>query len=1835
MDPIPDRRPMATPPRPSSASSPIRWTRYVTAYGYARTRTFDLPELYSSFFSPPHHGSEYGRALRCRTLESLLDERVVVVLGESGMGRSTAIGQLAERVGGRILTGVSIDESPALAESMRNLSAGVSLFIDDIDLARVGTTGALARLTEGLHAAAKDIPARLWLTARPGCWSDEATKALAALCPDGIEPTVVYLAPLTEGDIRAAAASHDIDSEPFVEGIKRAHATRLAGRPETLLLLLDHIHHSGGLIPAGRTELYEALCIGACRSEATMIAAARLAACMVFGGHDLVCPANGLSVDAVSGRPIETLSDGRALFLRPGDIGRVLRDTSLMVEVPLANGGWRWKHSRCASYLAAWYVRHRGLSLGGITGLFGHAAGSGSDQLATCAAFALDLLDGSRRACLISLFPEAELQSDLHMRSEAERLGAARRLLARCEAGERDKGYDLYKLAADGLDDVLRPYLADATRDRVARKQAIAISRECRISSLVEPLLRLALDPHEPYWLRSDAAHAVAELGSHAQLAGLCPLLERSPAEDESDELLGITLAALWESNYLSAADVISHLRSPQRSRFHGAYASLLSRLSKGVPSWIDAEALRVVVQTWPESLNATPRRFRRRPSRTRGFRSHLETLRTAMIEAAALRLDEPAFGDLLIQWFRGVGQSYSLGLLTQALDQRPELLPSLLTLWAQSKLDPFDLARTRAAPGFSVNDVLDFIAADQPAPLLWLFDVIDALRQRGDETGDERLRVLYIEDPVTFARYGKLHHCELRGSEADAVREAWARQQKSQIEHEAREAKWARQEEERKAAEQPYIIERPSEWVNTALAKIEGGDAGWLPNLVYRLSLRPNEPYDLGWYAFKNLHTAYGWHSADAQTRHRILDVIERHLIEGDFGDTSFWLTSTVPGAENAAVAALNLLASERPESIDHFPSRSWLRWIPILLHGAREAASAHIISAVRQRSSDEVVRRIIERVRADAVSPLGVSLDMKRWAQEWPDLTRTACVTLVEESSLAPEKRGVVARYLIQLEQGNALQLLGRTLTRITDDNTWAQVGGGAFSSAPVIVWPLIDHRFGAAEPGVARALLEVASGNASRGSHLPSALTVQQNATLLGWLDTHYPDSQDPGSYTGFSPWPFRHAVIEALRQRATPEAAQTLRDAGYRYAALDTEADWRRARWRPPTIGALRCLFTDPEATRIHTDQDWQAWVFTALGTLRDQVAPGELWHRAEAGRWRPASEQRIIALIAGALRASLGQHLADGAVEVTIDEERPGDVRCTFDRDPEHFEVTVEVHPNWQQTCDAPPATDRVRLVPWFGGFAWSRRTEPDDQRKRAVAESWTPESVAAALAERGVVLDLRQVETTADLDAALPFGSALRAALAQEGLRPTQVTSFGDRHHWLIRVALPDALRHRFGLAPEALLLAAAGEVRATLLGRARREVDGEDLNLDFDLMLVVSDAPRLVERVERETRFRQCVPWPTSWPPLAEWLPSRLRAFDAFDTDHPVRGNRLLERDDQVAELSRRVLSGDALTVVGLRKVGKTSLVRGVADRLCVAEPANGLRFAWLDLQDVALRTEAGLAAGLGRALGVEGTLTTVDGILRAYESALDECTRLCVVLDEFDLLFVGYDGQPPIPGHAALLRGLRGIAQTTERLSLVLIGQAPERLEAPLLDGFPNPMLGWTHWTWVTPFGSPSARRALEHLSRRVAVEFSPEHLDLAFIWTGGHPALLRQFGSAAFQSLRSVNAIHTDVLDSDEMLDDVLDRELFRTVARDIVGLLWRKDRAAHELLVALAQSDDAAGCIERHGGRRGAPLRILRRLGVVFGDRAAPRLPLFLSNYLRSYHTPETHEEVNHG
>lgn len=481
----------------------------------------------------------------------------------------------------------------------------------------------------------------------------------------------------------------------------------------------------------------------------------------------------------------------------------------------------------------------------------------------------------------------------------------------------------------------------------------------------------------------------------------------------------------------------------------------------------------------------------------------------------------------------------------------------------------------------------------------------------------------------------------------------------------------------------------------------------------------------------------------------------------------------------------------------------------------------------------------------------------------------------------------------------------------------------------------------------------------------------------------------------------------------------------------------------------------------------------------------------------------------------------------------------------------------------------------------------------------------------------------------AALVAAAPWTSAALTALERDRFRLTHIRAH-KRFVWFVWVTPPEDLQEGFGLAPELLVVLVDMKLQATDLRAAAEEVFSAGRRLDGNLM-VVSDrfsAP-LQPRLNRIGGHGQRIAWNPDalgvWPSLTGVLRDALPTFDAYEERDPVRGAQLVGRDAEVSELRTRIDRGDAVGLFGLRKMGKTSVLRAVTD---VIDPASGVRDGHVELPaggDVAVVLDAGVLVERGVDALAEELLGVLSRRMQAakepvperrgsglaawksaVESLLDAGRRVCVAIDEYDLLFEGEGGEGPVPGLNRLFRLLRAWSQMRQgQASLVLVGRDATFLSTPELDGVTNSLLLWSKPMWLGPLALEPAALLLRQIGQRVGLSVGSESAREAFEWTGGHPLLHRQFGSALRGATREGDATWGAATDrfSSSALVRYRDRDAVLEVLREVVALLRKRYPEGYDLFRDLAEGYSWDDVVTGHSGEAA---RTLSNFGLLRSD-----------------------------
>jgi AAA-like domain len=253
----------------------------------------------------------------------------------------------------------------------------------------------------------------------------------------------------------------------------------------------------------------------------------------------------------------------------------------------------------------------------------------------------------------------------------------------------------------------------------------------------------------------------------------------------------------------------------------------------------------------------------------------------------------------------------------------------------------------------------------------------------------------------------------------------------------------------------------------------------------------------------------------------------------------------------------------------------------------------------------------------------------------------------------------------------------------------------------------------------------------------------------------------------------------------------------------------------------------------------------------------------------------------------------------------------------------------------------------------------------------------------------------------------------------------------------------------------------------------------------------------------------------------------------DPYDESRPINDPTwFFGRDDLLERLPAVLRQGQHIGLFGLRKVGKTSLINQLRQRL-IAVPT-----VWIDCQGLPANADALLAeisAQLGRELKGQEKITLPDDstpdadfrfhVLRLFEmwEAAGGQGPFVLILDEVDKLFPDrrLKGSDEILSEwIKLSRVIRALAQ--ERKCLVTLVTAyradvnRQNLLAPEIGE--NPMFMSFQEYFLGSLSRRDTERMVSEIGAWKEIRWSPEALAEAYELCGGHPLVTRLFASDA---------------------------------------------------------------------------------------------------------------------
>jgi hypothetical protein len=554
------------------------------------------------------HGS--FRNPSAQTLEALSERPCLALLGEPGIGKSRTLRAHLDRVrdpwsqDGDLLSfnladGYNLEQEIGGAPEFQRWLCGqttLHLFLDSLDEHHDGGAAKVAAWLLRKLDRGPVLRLRLRLACRTADWPRALDERLSGYWKGKDDLGFYELAPLRRKDVELAAGP---DASSFLQEVERRHAVALAIKPITLRFLLDEFQRNR-VLPAQRWELYQRGCRLLCSEESRsrhdvhqtgkldaekrLAVAARIAAVTMFCHRPLIWHGRGdTPPDSVLEREMcggsEQAPTGE-VNVSAGEVAEALASTGMFTA--RADKGLGWAHQTYAEFLAAWFLKNRGLSVDEMLQAVTNPGTPGKvvPELHEVAAW-LAGMSSEFFAALAHSDPEVLLRSDFAKVGEADRemlVGILLEMLDKKETLD-DRLWERKtsrRLEHPKLATQLRPYIVDREKYFMARRAAITIAESCTTADLQDDLATVALDAGDDPHLRARAAHAVVRIGDRATKRRLRPLAFEQCGPDPQDDLKGYAMEALWRED-LTTEEVFANLLAPKQPNYYGAYQTFVS----------------------------------------------------------------------------------------------------------------------------------------------------------------------------------------------------------------------------------------------------------------------------------------------------------------------------------------------------------------------------------------------------------------------------------------------------------------------------------------------------------------------------------------------------------------------------------------------------------------------------------------------------------------------------------------------------------------------------------------------------------------------------------------------------------------------------------------------------------------------------------------------------------------------------------------------------------------------------------------------------------------------------------------------------------------------------------------------------------------------------------------------------------------------------------------------------------------------------------------------------------------------------------------------------------
>lgn len=404
-----------------------------------------------------------------------------------------------------------------------------------------------------------------------------------------------------------------------------------------------------------------------------------------------------------------------------------------------------------------------------------------------------------------------------------------------------------------------------------------------------------------------------------------------------------------------------------------------------------------------------------------------------------------------------------------------------------------------------------------------------------------------------------------------------------------------------------------------------------------------------------------------------------------------------------------------------------------------------------------------------------------------------------------------------------------------------------------------------------------------------------------------------------------------------------------------------------------------------------------------------------------------------------------------------------------------------------------------------------------------------------------------------------PRGRALTRFLADAGCAViwAQEAEWDQPGHppWRLHFRLPSEYEAEFGFSRELLLLATSWpEFQVRSLDFLRSEVAAAG-RVDPEVAFILCDDATAPDKTYEWCGNEFTVVTLTSdhlgRPPfetLRKALQDNFYGRNFYSEAGVVTGERFFGRLNLLRKLTADIAGGRPVGLFGLRRIGKTSVLRQLGETL----DTETHHYIYVDLQGSRLAADARhvllvVARDLNKRLA--GKFLDSPGLEHGWKHdrpgvsaaildrigalASEEHHQLVLALDELEVL-LPTAASPGMAHWDDVLAGLRSLGQMHPKFSLILAGASPHVFEIARVGDRDNPVFQYGQPTYLGCMSERELERMVTQLGKRTGVSWADGTLERLYRATGGHPFLSRLVCSVVVQGLEPPVVVTMDHLE-----------------------------------------------------------------------------------------------------